>query len=112
MTSTSAFDPGNMGTPPAGSKRAWDEGDDSAVTAIDFSKKPKWEKSTHPESFPANKPKAVTTAKVFELENWRTNTKIGLWGVLFNLPVKYNGNLLVELNRICEVSKCDQPRMY
>jgi hypothetical protein len=112
MTSSSSFDPGNMGTPPSGSKRAWDEGDDAAVTAIDFSKKPKWNKSTHVDAFPANKPKHVTTAKVIELENWRTGTKIGLWGVLFNVCVKYNGNLLVELNKICEVSKCDRPRMY
>ena len=56
MTSPASFDPGNMATPPSQPKRtAWDDGDDASVTVINFSKKPKYEKSTHPDAFPADK---------------------------------------------------------
>ena len=47
----------------------------------------------------------MSTVKPFELENWRTAVKIGLRGLLFNLCVKYDGPLLVELKKLCEVSK-------
>ena len=106
MSSSSPFDAGNMATPPSQPKRtAWDDGDDASVTVINFSKKPKYEKSTHPDAFPADKNKSMSTVKPFELENWRTAVKIGLWGLLFNLCVKYDGPLLVELKKLCEVSK-------
>ena len=106
MTLPASFDPGNMATPPSQPKRtAWDDGDDASVTVINFSKKPKYEKSTHPDAFPADKNKFMSTVKPFELKNWRTAVKIGLWGLLFNLCVKYDGPLLVELKKLCEVSK-------
>ena len=108
MTSTSDFDPGNMtATPPepTSSKRAWDAGDESAVTCIDFAKQPKFAKATHPDAIPANKDKLLTLVKPIELENWKTRVKIGFWGILFNTCIKYDGNLIVELQKICEVSK-------
>jgi len=66
-----------MATPPAigPSRRPWDDGDDKAVTAIDFSKRPKFEKSTHPECFPVDKNKFLTKVKPLELENYKTQEK-------------------------------------
>ena len=93
-------------TPPQSQKRsAWDEGDDASVTIIDFSKKQKFEKATHTDSFPENKSKLLTTVKPIELENWKTGQKIGLWGLLFNTCIKYDRQLIVELQKISEVSK-------
>ena len=93
-------------TPPQSQKRsAWDEGDDAYVTIIDFSKKQKFEKATHADSFPENKSKLLTTVKPIELENWKTWQKLGMWGLLFNTCIKYDGQLVDELQTICEVSK-------
>ena len=70
MSSSSPFNTGNMATPPSQPKRtAWDDGDDASVTIIDFSKKQKFEKATHADSFPENKSKLLTTVKPIELEN-------------------------------------------
>ena len=108
MSSSSPFDAGNMTAtppPPQSKKRAWEVGDEAAVTCIDFSKQPKFEKATHPDSFPANKDKLLTTVKPIELENWKTRSKIGYWGILFNTCIKYDGQLVVELQKICEISR-------
>ena len=107
MSSSSPFDAGNMAaTPPQTQKRsAWCDDDDVPVTVIDFSKRPKYEKSTHVDSFPAEKNKFVTTVKWIELENWKTGQKIGLKGLLFNTCIKHDGKLIDELQKICEVSK-------
>ena len=72
---------------------------------IDFSKQPKFEKATHPDAFPANKDKFLTTVKPIELENWKTRSKNGYWGILFNTCIKYDGQLVVELQKICEISR-------
>ena len=68
IMSASDFDPGNMttsSTPPQGSKKkSWDDGDDSSVTCVNFSKRPKFQKSTHPDSFPADKNKFSPPGKM------------------------------------------------
>ena len=51
------------------------------------------------------KNKLVTTVKWIELENWKTGQKICLKGLLFNTCIKYDGKLIDELQKICEVSK-------
>jgi hypothetical protein len=81
MSSSSPFDAGNMTAtppPPQSKKRAWDVGDEAAVTCIDFSKQPKFEKATHPDAFPANKDKLLTTVDRAgeledEVEEWRVH---------------------------------------
>ena len=109
IMSASDFDPGNMttsSTPPQGSKKkSWDDGDDSSVTCVDFAKRPKFQKSTHPDSFFADKNKFLSTVKPLELENFKTGSKIGLWGFLLNMKIKYDGPLLDELSNLCRMSK-------
>ena len=53
----------------------------------------------------SHKDKLLTTVKPIELENWKTRSKIGYWGILFNTCIKYDGQFVVELQKICEVSK-------
>ena len=74
------------------------------MTAIDFSKRPKFEKSTHPECFPVDKNKFLTKVKPLALENYKTQEKTGYWGFLLNPCIKYEGPLLDELRKLCKLS--------
>ena len=59
----------------------------------------------HTDAFPADKDKFLSALKPLELENFKTQTKTGTWGILLNVCIKYEGPLLKELDKICKVSK-------
>ena len=89
------FEAGPMFTPASSSKkRSWDDVPDSGVVvqSIDFSKATKrYEKCTHIESFPGNKPKSMFFVKFYWLEDYKHKTKTGNPGILLNEPKHYNG---------------------
>ena len=79
------------------------------VESINFSKiRKKYEKCTHVECFPADKPRNQLFVKFYWLEDFKHNTKTGNPGIMLNEPVHYQSKkpeFILGLQNLASVSK-------
>ena len=116
---SSSFDPGRMAEEvdrfmateeqPSKKAKTWASTvDNSTVHKLNFTQKVNWEKSTHPDAFPKDKPQDMLCIKPMQLENYQTKVKTEYWGLLMNGPRgwKQNQEFLNDMNALCRVGKC------
>ena len=104
MSSSKEFDPGNL-TAVSPRKKGWGAVDAASPAALDFSKRPKFEKCTHKDCIPEDKDKRALVVKLFELENFKTGKKTGYLGLLMNLATCPSTAPRNSLPLLCRVSK-------
>ena len=117
---SSSFDPGRMAEEvdrfmateeqPTKKAKTWAHSvDNSTVHKLNFKEKVNWEKATHPDAFPKDKPPDMLCIKPMQLENYQTKVKTEYWGLLMNGPLKgwkQNQEFLNDMNALCRVGKC------
>ena len=116
---SSSFDPGRMAEEvdrfmateeqPTKKAKTWAHSiDNSTVHKLNFKEKVNWDKATHPDAFPKDKPQDMLCIKPMQLENYQTKVKTEYWGLLMNGPKgwKQNQEFLNDMNALCRVGKC------